>query len=254
MQRASGSLHSSWPLIVQLLKNYIAPYSDQVSFHLSLFSNKSFLEQTPLFSINLGFSFLVLSLGWKVFSSTISILIIFRFSFSVLFSSGWGVFYQLIPRPVFLLNLPIIRFGGFSPATWTFETHQLSYRARIFSMVPRFSFLVSLIGLRGFSPDSYFSSMILHLTELAFKKRGNCNNMTFRAESFWNCQSKSHITTIIQNFILVSLTFTMTPHPVGLPFEAVILSLPMYLTFYALVSLCTHLIITSVYQLEKHST
>ena len=45
----------------------------QVSYHPSPLSSKSPLEQTPLFSINLGFSFPVVSLGWKVFSLTISI-------------------------------------------------------------------------------------------------------------------------------------------------------------------------------------
>ena len=50
--------------------------------------------------------------------------------------------------PVFLIGL-----GGFSPATWPFETHQLFYGARMFSEVLRFSSSVSLIGLGGFSPS-----------------------------------------------------------------------------------------------------
>ena len=141
--RSAESLHGSWPLAVRLLKNYIAPYFDQVSYHLSLSSNKSPLEQTPPLSINLGFFFPVFSPSWKVFSLTISTLMIFRFSSLVLSSSGWEVFHQLILCPVFLLSLPIIGLGGFSPATWSFETHQLPHGARMFSLVPRFSSSVS---------------------------------------------------------------------------------------------------------------
>ena len=38
---------------------------------------------------------------------------------------------------------PVIGLGGFSPATWSFETHQLPYRARMFSLDLRFSSPVS---------------------------------------------------------------------------------------------------------------
>ena len=55
--------------------------------------------------------------------------------------------------------------------------------------------------------------------------------MTFGVES---SQSKSYVTTIIQDFILVTLTFTVMPHPVGLPLRATVLSHPMYLSTYAL--------------------
>ena len=37
---------------------------------------------------------------------------------------------------------PVIRLGGFSPAIWLFKTHQLSYGARIFSLVSRFFSIV----------------------------------------------------------------------------------------------------------------
>ena len=53
-------------------------------------------------------------------------------------------------------------------------------------------------------------------------------------ESF---QSGSHVTTIFQNFTLVSLTSTVTPHPVKLPLGAAVPSLPTYSSPYALVSL-----------------
>ena len=52
-----------------------------------------------------------------------------------------------------------------------------------------------------------------------------------RAES---SQSRIHVTTIIQDFILVILTFTITPHPVGLLFRAAIPSHSMHSTTYAL--------------------
>ena len=38
---------------------------------------------------------------------------------------------------------PVIGLGSFSPAAWLFKTHQLLYRARMFSLVSRFSFSVS---------------------------------------------------------------------------------------------------------------
>ena len=132
-RRVAGDL-SSWRgerrgacmVAVRLLKNCIAPYSDQVPYHpsplLSKFliiqvppSNKSFLEQTPPLSTNLGFSFPVLSPGWKVFSSTISIR---SFGFLPQSPSSVGRFFiKLIPYPVFFLSLPISGLGGFSPAT-----------------------------------------------------------------------------------------------------------------------------------------
>ena len=43
----------------------------------------------------------------------------------------------------FLLQSPIIGLGGFSLATWSYETHQLFYGARMFSLVFQFSSPVS---------------------------------------------------------------------------------------------------------------
>ena len=54
--------------------------------------------------------------------------------------------------------------------------------------------------------------------------------------------SRSHVTTIIQNFILVSLTSFVAPHPAGLTLGAVVPSFPTHLFSYAFVSLYTHLL------------
>ena len=88
----------------------------------------------------------------------------------------------------------------------------------MFSVVSRFSSPVSPIGLGGFSPGSHSSLQRLpRSTELASEEGGNCNNMTLGAEG---SRSGSHVTIIIQNFTLVSLTSTTTPHRVWLSFGA----------------------------------
>ena len=84
----------------------------------------------------------------------------------------------------------------------------------MFLEVSRFSSPVSLIGLGGFSPGSHSRfpfqvffkvplQQIPRLAELASEKGGNCNNVTFGAES---SRSIGHVTTIIQDFTLVNLT------------------------------------------------
>ena len=190
----------------------------QVSYHPSLLlsksliiqvppSNKSFLKQTfPLFT-NLGFSFPVLSPSWKVVLLTISTLYNLLVFLPILFIS-WDVFYRLIFCPVFFLSLPIIGLGGFLPAIWSLGTHQLPYKAKMFSVVSWFSSLVSLIGLGGFSPAFHPISplTISRSAKLVSKEGGNCNNVTFEAESF---RSKSHMTTINHNFTSSSLTSIM---------------------------------------------
>ena len=161
---------------------------------------------------------------------------IFWFSFLVSLIN-WGVFYQLILCPVFFFSFFIIGLEDFSPATWLFETHQLPYEVRIFSVVSRFSSPVFLIGLRGFSPGFYSPSIILRSAELASKEEGNGNNVTFRGESFW---SGSYVTIIIQIVTLVSLTSTTMSHQVKLLFGATIFShfthSTAYLTPYCLCS------------------
>ena len=99
--------------------------------------------------------------------------------------------------------------------TWLFETHQLPYWARMFSVVFWFSFPVSFIRLGGFSSGFHFSLTILYSMELVSEEGGNCKNVILKAEC---SQSGSHVTIIIQNFSLVNLTSTTSPHWVWLPF------------------------------------
>ena len=108
----------------------------------------------------------------------------------------------------------------------------------MFLVVSRFSLSVSLIGLGGFFTKFSFPLMIPRLGEFASKERGNYNNVTLGAESF---QSRINLTTIIQNFTLVSLTFTMTPHPIGLPLGGLVFSLSTNSSPYTLDSLYTYL-------------
>ena len=54
------------------------------------------------------------------------------------------------------------------------------------------------------------------------------NNVTLRAES---CRTGSHVTIIIQNFTLINVTSTKTPHRVWLPFGASVLFLTYALNF-----------------------
>lgn len=77
---------------------------------------------------------------------------------------------------------------------------------------------------------------ILHNYELVYKiykitKLKKCNNVTVGvgAKSF---QSKSQMTIIIQNFILVSLAFIIMPHPAGLLFRTIVFSRPTHLITY----------------------
>ena len=73
---------------------------------------------------------------------------------------------------------------------------------------------------------------------------GRCNNVTFGTES---SQSRSHMTIIIQNLILVSMISSMTPHLVELPLEVALPSLSTHSTPYTFVFLRTHLPINSSY-------
>ena len=118
---ASGNLYLNGWNYLQFYpaENWIALYSNQV---------------LPL-NINLGFSFSVLSPSWKVFSLTISI--IFRFSFHI-FLLSFGSFLSIDFRVWFSSPVSFIRLRGFSPVTWSFETYQFSYGARMFSFSPGF--------------------------------------------------------------------------------------------------------------------
>ena len=63
--------------------------------------------------------------------------------FLLSFSSRLESFLSIDPLSGFPLLSSIIGLGGFWPTTWSFETHQLLYRARIFSLVSRFSSPIS---------------------------------------------------------------------------------------------------------------
>ena len=110
-------------------ENWTASYSDQVFPR----------PKSLLLPHTFGFSFPVLSPGWKVFSLTISI--IFRFSSSISSSSSEG-FSSIEPLSGFPPQFPT-GLEGFSLVTWLFETHQLSYRARMFSVLSWFFSSVS---------------------------------------------------------------------------------------------------------------
>ena len=88
-----------------------------------------------------GFSFSVFSQGWKVFSSTISM--IFRFfSHSSLPSSESFPLINSLVR--FSFPVSLIMLGSFFTSNKiSFETHQLPYGARMFLLVSWFSSSVS---------------------------------------------------------------------------------------------------------------
>ena len=151
MQEASGSLHLVvWAFAVRL----------RWELNNTLFQPSPSLTKSLLSPHTFGFSFPVHSPSWKVFWLTISM--IFWFSSSV--PTGLGgfssilicrffpfVYYHLFQGFFSSIDLlsgfppqsPVIGLGGFSPATWSFETHQLPYGARMFSLVSRFSSPVS---------------------------------------------------------------------------------------------------------------
>ena len=114
----------------------------------------------------------------------------------------------------------------------------------MFSIVSRFSFAVSFIELGKFFTKFPFSLIIPRSKELASKDGGNYNNVTFGVESF---QSRSHVTTSIQIFTLVSLTFTVMTHLVKLLLGAVVPFFSTHLSPYAFNSLHTCLFIHSSY-------
>ena len=105
---------------------------------------------------------------------------IFWFS-SHISSSSLEVFHRLILLSAFPFQSLITGLGGFLPATWSFETHQLPHKARIFSQVSWFPFSVSLFRFKAFLPGSH-SRFLLNKqlpcsAWLASKKESNCNIM-----------------------------------------------------------------------------
>ena len=89
-----------------------------------------------------------LSLNNHQFSSSVptglggfSLISIYRFFLRLLFI--FRVFLLIDSLSGFPPQSPVIGLGGFSLATWSFETHQLLYGARMFSLVSPFSSSVS---------------------------------------------------------------------------------------------------------------
>ena len=90
----------------------------------------------------------------------------------------------------FLLQFPT-EIRDFLLVTWSVETYQLPYWAKMFLLVSRFSSSIFFIGLRGFSPGFYlrfllkfsFNKQLLCLIELTSKKKSHRNNVTFRAKA-----------------------------------------------------------------------
>ena len=126
-----------WPFAVR-------PHWESYStlFWLSLPSNKLF------FSLHtFDFSFLVLSLGWKVFSLTI---------FTQLYDFFVFLLHFLIKFWRFFINWSFVWFSSLVSHHWVgkffnnnmvlFEIHQHSNRARIFSLVTQFSSSVHFIS------------------------------------------------------------------------------------------------------------
>ena len=126
--------------------------------------------------------------------------------FSHISALSSGGFLSIDSLSAFFSQSPIIRLGGFSPATSLFDTYQLSYGAKMFSLVSLFSSSV-FTGLRGFLPSSHSSSTIPRLAELTSEEGGNCNNISFGAES---SQSGSYMTITNYNLTLSGLTSITT--------------------------------------------
>ena len=117
--------------------------------------------------------------------------------------------------PVFLIGL-----GCFSPGSHLRFPFKVPIQGSIQGSHPRFLFKIPIQGSHSrFSfkvllqgsysrypfqvPLEVFLQQIPRSAELASKKRGNCNNVTFKRES---SQSRSHVTTTNHNFTSFGLT------------------------------------------------
>ena len=110
-------------------------------------------------------------------------------------------------------------------------------------MVSWFSSSVSHQWSKGFLPNSYFPFQpFLRLVELTSEERGNCNNVSFEAES---SQSRSHVTIINHDFTLSDLTFITT-----LNFFS---STPLSRRCLVPLHLCHRVGVTSTYKSEGYS-
>ena len=133
-----------------------------------------------------------------------------------------GGFSSIDPLSGFFPQFPT-GLGGFSLATWSFETYQLSHGARMFSLVTRFSFSVfhhlgwevfHQVPIQGSHlrfpfkvPFKVTLQQIPRSAELASEERGNFNNLTFGTES---SRSRSYVTTTNHNFTSSGLTSITT--------------------------------------------
>ena len=116
-------------------------------FLLSSHWVRRFLINPPVSNLYTIFRFFLPcpSQGWKVLFVDDIYTTLRSFGFPLIFPYRvLEVFHWLIPLSGFPPQSPITGLGGFLPATWSsFETYQLLYGARMFSLVTRFSSSVS---------------------------------------------------------------------------------------------------------------
>ena len=173
----------AWQLTIAIrfLKNYTAHYFDQVPYHPSLLSSKSLIIQVPYhpspsltkprFSSLYQSRFFLLCLSSRLKGFFIDdIYTLLSFGFPPRPPHWLGGFSLIDLLSGFPLQFPT-GLGGFSQATQPYETHQLPYKAWMFSMVPRFSSSVSLIRLGGFSPSFHSSLHRFHAQQSSRPKK-----------------------------------------------------------------------------------
>ena len=162
------------------------PNFDQVSYHPSPLLFKSLIIQVlhrpnyvPPLSTNLGFSFPVLNPGWKVFSSTMSILYDLSVFFPSLSSVGrffinWSLvrFSSSVSRHrvgrFFISNITLLRLISFPT------------RLRCSHLSPGFSLYSTSLVKRFFTRFPFLNRQLPYSIELASKRKSNCNVMVTR--------------------------------------------------------------------------
>ena len=167
--RSVGSLYGSWPLAVQLLKDYTAPYFDQVPYHPSFSLNKSLHQSRfflPCFQSKLEDFFID------------NIYILWSFGFLPQFPSSVGKFFidwSLVP--VFLLSLPELGWDVFYRSHDPLRLISFPTGLGCFHLPPIFLFSLSHMIGRFFTKFSFINRQFPRSTELVSKKEGNCNVM-----------------------------------------------------------------------------
>ena len=167
MQGALRSLQSSSSTPKELYSTLFWPSS---------LSSKSFLSS----QISVFFSLLLVQVGrffhWRY---------LWSFGFPPIFlHQVLEVFHWLISVSGFPPQFPITKLGGFSLVTWSIETHQLLYRARMFFFSPVFLFNLSHRIGRFFNKFPLLNTRLPCSTELTSKKEGNCNVMVTRLTNY----------------------------------------------------------------------